>query len=196
MPVRRNNQRAKGEIGPLLSLWFFLGARCSAIIGRCVCPPPTKYGPVFSRRRFSAATHELPGAKRAPFCGASVVSPWQVACGLGSALCLCSTYRSRGCWGGQILMGSLLTVVIINYDSNPVQAIEAEQIDKPSGTKMSIEQGHLTPQARSGFAACGHDIKSGKEHQSEYAKLPRLRARSRQQARSCRGPATLPSRAS
>jgi hypothetical protein len=93
-------------------------------------------------------------------------------------------------------MGSLLTVVIINYDPNPVQAIEAEQIDKPSGTKMSIEQGHLTPQARSGFAACGHDIKSGKEHQSEYAKLPRLRARSRQQARSCRGPTTLPSRAS
>ncbi len=104
--------------------------------------------------------------------------------------------RSRGCWGGHIVMGSLLTVVIINYDSNPVQAIEAEQIDKPSGTKMSIEQGRLTPQARSGLAARGHEIKSGKEHQSEYAKLPRLRARSRQQARSCRGPATLPSRAS
>ena len=104
--------------------------------------------------------------------------------------------RSRGCWGGQIVMGSLLTVVIINYDPNPVQAIEAEQIDKPSGTKMSIEQGRLTPQARSGLAARGHEIKSGKEHQSEYAELPRLRARSRQQARSCRGPATLPSRAS
>ena len=83
-------------------------------------------------------------------------------------------------------MGSLLTVVIINYDPNPVQAIEAEQIDKPSGTKMSIEQGRLTPQARSGLAARGHEIQSGKEHQSEYTKLPRLRARSRQQAISCR----------
>ena len=73
-------------------------------------------------------------------------------------------------------MGSLLTVVIINYDPNPVQAIEAEQIDKPSGTKMSIEQGRLTPQARSGLAARGHEIKSGKERQGEYAKLPRVQA--------------------
>src|SRR5215217_4486862 len=60
MPVRRNNQRAKGEIGPLLSLWFFLGARCSAIIVRRDCPPPTKYGPVFSRRRFSAPHTSFP----------------------------------------------------------------------------------------------------------------------------------------
>jgi hypothetical protein len=125
-----------------------------------------------------------------------VVAPWQVACRLGSALCLCSVYRSRGYWGGQIVMGSLLAVVITNFDPNPLQDIEAEQIDEPSGTKMSIEQGRLTPQARSGLAARGHEIKSGKEHQGEYAKLPRLRARSREQARSCRGPAALPSRAS
>jgi len=94
-------------------------------------------------------------------------------------------------------MGSLLDVAnTINYYLDPVQEIEAEQIDEPSRTKTSIEQGRLTPQARSGLAARGHEIQSGKEHQSEYAKLPRLRARSRQQARSCRGPATLPSRAS
>jgi hypothetical protein len=59
MPVRRNNQRAKGEIGPLLSLWFFLGARCSAIIVRRDCPLPqstARFSPDAASRRHTRAS--------------------------------------------------------------------------------------------------------------------------------------------
>jgi hypothetical protein len=41
---------------------------------------------------------------------------------------------------------------------------------------MTIEQGRVTPQAQAGLAVRGHEIKSGKERQGEYAKLPRVQA--------------------
>ena len=79
--------------------------------------------------------------------------------------------------GAQIIMGSLLAVVnTVDYGLDPAQAIDAERIDEPSGTKMTIEQGRVTPQAQAGLAVRGHEIKSGKERQGEYAKLPRVQA--------------------
>jgi gamma-glutamyltranspeptidase / glutathione hydrolase len=79
--------------------------------------------------------------------------------------------------GAQIIMGSLLAVVnTVDYGLDPARAIDAERIDEPSGTKMTIEQGRVTPQAQTGLAVRGHEIKSGKERQGEYAKLPRVQA--------------------
>jgi gamma-glutamyltranspeptidase/glutathione hydrolase len=79
--------------------------------------------------------------------------------------------------GAQIIMGSLLAVVnTVDYGLDPARAIDAERIDEPSGTKMTIEQGRVTPQAQAGLALRGHEIKSGKERQGEYAKLPRVQA--------------------
>jgi gamma-glutamyltranspeptidase / glutathione hydrolase len=79
--------------------------------------------------------------------------------------------------GAQIIMGSLLAVVnTIDYGLDPAQATDAERIDEPAGTKMSVEQGRLTPQTQVGLAARGHEIKSGKERQGEYGKLPRVQA--------------------
>jgi gamma-glutamyltranspeptidase/glutathione hydrolase len=44
--------------------------------------------------------------------------------------------------GAQIIMGSLLAVVnTVDYGLDPARAIDAERIDEPSGTKMTIEQG-------------------------------------------------------
>ncbi|HEY6750686.1 MAG TPA: gamma-glutamyltransferase [Rubrobacteraceae bacterium] len=79
--------------------------------------------------------------------------------------------------GAQIIMGSLLAVVnTVDYGLDPARAIDAERIDEPAGTKMTIEQGRVTPQAQAGLAVRGHEIKSGKERQGEYAKLPRVQA--------------------
>jgi len=79
--------------------------------------------------------------------------------------------------GAQIIMGSLLAVVnTVDYGLDPAQAIDAERIDEPSGTKMTIEQGRVTPQAQAELATRGHEIKSGKERQGEYARLPRVQA--------------------
>ena len=79
--------------------------------------------------------------------------------------------------GAQIIMGTLLAVVnTVDYTLDPAQAIDAERIDEPSGTKMTIEQGRVTPQAQAGLAARGHEIKSGKERKGEYGDLPRVQA--------------------
>ena len=79
--------------------------------------------------------------------------------------------------GAQIIMGTLLAVVnTIDYGVDPAQAIDAEWIDESSGTKMTIEQGRITPQVQAGLAIRGHEIKSGKEREGEYADLPRVQA--------------------
>jgi gamma-glutamyltranspeptidase / glutathione hydrolase len=79
--------------------------------------------------------------------------------------------------GAQLIMGTLLAVVnTIDYGVDPAQAIDAERIDEPSGTKMTIEQGRITPQVQAGLATRGHEIKSGKEREGEYADLPRVQA--------------------
>ena len=79
--------------------------------------------------------------------------------------------------GAQIIMGSLLAIVnTLDYGLDPAQAIDAERIDEPSGTKMTIEQGRVTPQAQAGLTTRGHEIKSGKEREGEYANLPRVQA--------------------
>jgi gamma-glutamyltranspeptidase/glutathione hydrolase len=79
--------------------------------------------------------------------------------------------------GAQIIMGTLLAVVnTVDYGLDPAQAIDAERIDEPSGTKMTIEQGRVTPQAQAELAARGHEIKSGKERKGEYGDLPRVQA--------------------
>ena len=79
--------------------------------------------------------------------------------------------------GAQIIMGTLLAVVnTVDYGLDPARAIDAERIDEPSGTKMTIEQGRVTPRAQAGLAARGHEIKSGKERKGEYGDLPRVQA--------------------
>jgi gamma-glutamyltranspeptidase / glutathione hydrolase len=76
--------------------------------------------------------------------------------------------------GAQIIMGSLLAVVnTVDFGLDPAAAIDAERIDKQSGTSMTIEQGRVLPQAQAELTARGHEFQ---RREGEYAELPRVQA--------------------
>jgi gamma-glutamyltranspeptidase/glutathione hydrolase len=79
-----------------------------------------------------------------------------------------------GAGGSQIIMGSLLAVVnTVDFGLDPAQAVDAERLDAQSGTRMTLEQGRVPPQAQAELIARGHSIE---RREGEYAKLPRVQA--------------------
>jgi gamma-glutamyltranspeptidase/glutathione hydrolase len=79
-----------------------------------------------------------------------------------------------GAGGPQIIMGSLLAVVnTVDFGLDPARAIDAERLDSQSGSKMTLEQGRVAPQAQAELIARGHTIE---RREGEYAKLPRVQA--------------------
>jgi gamma-glutamyltranspeptidase/glutathione hydrolase len=79
-----------------------------------------------------------------------------------------------GAGGPQIIMGSLLAIVnTVDFGLDPARAIDAERLDAQSGTKITLEQGRVTPQAQAELIARGHTIE---RREGEYAKLPRVQS--------------------
>ncbi len=82
-----------------------------------------------------------------------------------------------GAGGARIIMGSLFAVVnTVDFGLDPAEAIDAERLDEQSGTKMNLENERVPPQARAKLISRGHDFKSEKQREGEYADLPRVQA--------------------